>query len=75
MSESPSPFAFDGITLESIDNLLNILPSGVNPALQQICGNTDHPIEYIIATMPFLDEKTPIEPLSVLKAGIEAMDN
>ncbi|TYG44823.1 hypothetical protein ES288_D11G125900v1 [Gossypium darwinii] len=75
MSESPSPFAFDGITLESIDNLLRILPSGVNPALQQICGNTDHPVECIIATMPFLDEKTPIEPLSVLKAGIEAMDN
>nr|KJB41797.1 hypothetical protein B456_007G122000 [Gossypium raimondii] len=75
MSESPSPFAFDGITLESIDNLLSILPSGVNPTLQQICGNTDHPVECIIATMPFLDEKTPIEPLSVLKAGIEAMDN
>ncbi|XP_016709257.1 uncharacterized protein [Gossypium hirsutum] len=43
MSESPSPFAFDGIELET--------------------------------TMPFLDEKTPIEPLSILKAGIEAMDN
>ncbi|KAG8477601.1 hypothetical protein CXB51_030461 [Gossypium anomalum] len=43
--------------------------------IEQICGNTDHPVECIIATMPFLNEKTPIEPLSVLKAGIEAMDN
>ncbi|KAH1081190.1 hypothetical protein J1N35_020951 [Gossypium stocksii] len=75
MSESPSPFAFDGTTLESIDDLLSILPGGVNPALQQICGNTDHPVECIITTMPFLDENAPIEPLSVLKAGIKAMDN
>ncbi|MBA0560168.1 hypothetical protein Golob_017083 [Gossypium lobatum] len=75
MSESPSPFAFDGTTLKSIDDLLSILPGGVDPALQQICGNTDHPVECIIATMPFLDENAPIEPLSVLKAGIKAMDN
>ncbi|MBA0802490.1 hypothetical protein Gohar_012775 [Gossypium harknessii] len=75
MSESPSPFAFDGTTLESIDDLLSILPGGVDPALQQICGNTDHPVECIVATMPFLDENAPIEPLSVLKAGIKAMDN
>ncbi|MFQ6633499.1 hypothetical protein Gotur_010637, partial [Gossypium turneri] len=75
MSESPSPYAFDGTTLESIDDLLSILPGGVDPALQQICGNTDHPVECIIATMPFLDENAPIEPLSVLKAGIKAMDN
>ncbi|PPS11059.1 hypothetical protein GOBAR_AA09567 [Gossypium barbadense] len=75
MSESPSPFAFDGTTLESIDDLLSILPSGVDPALQQICGNTDHPVECIIATMPFLDGNAPIEPPSVLKAGIKAMDN
>ncbi|MFQ6633497.1 hypothetical protein Gotur_011562 [Gossypium turneri] len=75
MFESPSPFAFDGTTLESIDDVLSILPGSVDPALQKICGNTDHPVECIKATMPFLDEKTPIEPLSVLKAGIEAMDN
>ncbi|MBA0652848.1 hypothetical protein Goklo_020074 [Gossypium klotzschianum] len=75
MSESPSPFSFDGTTLESIDDLLSILPGGVDPTLQQICGNTDHPVECIIATMPFLDENAPIEPLSILKAGIKAMDN
>ncbi|KAK5783755.1 hypothetical protein PVK06_038268 [Gossypium arboreum] len=75
MSESPSPFAFDGTILESIEDVLSILPGGVDPALQEICGNTDHPIECIKATMPFLDEKAPIKPLSVLKAGVEAMDN
>ncbi|KAB2056643.1 hypothetical protein E1A91_A11G120000v1 [Gossypium mustelinum] len=75
MSESPSPFAFDGTILESIEDVLSILPGGVDPALQEICGNTDHPVECIKATMPFLDEKAPIKPLSVLKAGVEAMDN
>ncbi|KAH1081187.1 hypothetical protein J1N35_020948 [Gossypium stocksii] len=65
--ESPSPFAFDGTMLESIDDALSILP--------EIYGNINHPVKCIKTTMPFLDEKTPIEPLSVLKAGIEAMDN
>ncbi|KAA3476263.1 Pectinesterase inhibitor [Gossypium australe] len=38
MSESPSPFAFDGTILESIDEVLSILPGGVDPALQEISG-------------------------------------
>ncbi|PPS11061.1 hypothetical protein GOBAR_AA09569 [Gossypium barbadense] len=74
MSEPPSPFAFDGTTLESIDDVLSILPGSVDPAIQKICGNTDHPVECIIATIPFLDEKTPIEPLSVLKVTKLSMD-
>ncbi|KAG4174255.1 hypothetical protein ERO13_A11G108900v2 [Gossypium hirsutum] len=74
-STNAPPPLFDASSPTSLELYDMIEAIGVDPALQQICGNTDHPVECIIATMPFLDEKTPIEPLSILKAGIEAMDN
>ncbi|KAL4351711.1 hypothetical protein GQ457_06G030360 [Hibiscus cannabinus] len=74
-SQSPSSLSSDGVTLGSIDDLTSVLPDGIDPALEQICEITDHPVECIVAAITFLDEKAPIEPLSVLKAGIQAMDN
>ncbi|XWS31833.1 hypothetical protein CRYUN_Cryun23aG0110100 [Craigia yunnanensis] len=81
-SPASAPSSFDGQSfsfpepeVEKTDQLFNILPGSVDPGLQQICGDTDHPIECITTTVPFLGEKIAIEPVSILKVGIEAMNN
>ncbi|EOX95282.1 hypothetical protein QUC31_004963 [Theobroma cacao] len=54
---------------------LTILPVSADPSLQRICGDTDHPIECLTTTVPFLGDDVKIEPVSILKVGLEAMGN
>ncbi|XVF22076.1 hypothetical protein REPUB_Repub12eG0142700 [Reevesia pubescens] len=62
-------FEFEG---QKFDQTFSLLPGSVDPGLQKICGDTDHPIECLTTIVPFLDEKVAIEPVSILKVGIEA---
>ncbi|XVE77535.1 hypothetical protein DITRI_Ditri13aG0071000 [Diplodiscus trichospermus] len=82
-SPASPPSPFDGQTSfsfpkpeeEKRDQTFSILPVSVDPGLQRICGDTDHPIECITTTVPFLGEKVAIEPVTILKVGMEAMNN
>ncbi|XVF72753.1 hypothetical protein PTKIN_Ptkin12aG0145700 [Pterospermum kingtungense] len=67
-------FSFPGL-LDKVDQTLSILPGNIDPGLQKICGNTDHPLECITTIVPFLDDKVAIEPVSILKVAIQAMNN
>ncbi|PPR82765.1 hypothetical protein GOBAR_AA37950 [Gossypium barbadense] len=63
-----------------MDQTFNKLPTlptnNVDPGLQQICKDTDHPEECISNIVPFLGHsKFVAEPVSVLKLEIQAMDN
>lgn len=62
-------------TEKDVDQTLSILPGNVDPGLQKICGDTDHPVECLTTTVPFLDDKVAIEPVSILEVGIEAMNS
>ncbi|XP_022760015.1 uncharacterized protein LOC111306403 [Durio zibethinus] len=80
-SPSSAPSSFDGQSFsfkperEKNDQTFTILPGSVDPNLQRICGDTDHPIECLTTIVPFLGEKVAIEPVSILEVGIQAMDN
>ncbi|XVE73453.1 hypothetical protein DITRI_Ditri11bG0118700 [Diplodiscus trichospermus] len=81
-SPASSPSSFEGQSfsfpepdVEKIDQTFTILPGNIDPALQKICGDTDHPVECLTTTVPFLDDKIAVEPVSILKVGIEAMNN
>ncbi|XWS76660.1 hypothetical protein CRYUN_Cryun01aG0196400 [Craigia yunnanensis] len=81
-SPASAPSSFDGQTfsipepeVEKTDQSFTILPDSIDPGLQQICGDTDHPIECLTTTVPFLGEKVAIEPVSILRVAIEAMNN
>ncbi|MBA0684992.1 hypothetical protein Goari_026537, partial [Gossypium aridum] len=50
------------------------LPVVINPKLQRICDQTDNPVECLITTVPFLHEKAAINPVSILKIKVEAVD-
>ncbi|XP_012483142.1 uncharacterized protein LOC105797764 [Gossypium raimondii] len=50
------------------------LPVVINPKLQRICDQTDNPVECLITTIPFLREKAAINPMSILKIKVEAVD-
>ncbi|XP_022728260.1 uncharacterized protein LOC111283882 [Durio zibethinus] len=68
-------FSFPEPEGEKPGQTFSILPGNIDPTLQRICGDTDHPIECLITTVPFLGEIVAIEPVSILKVGIEAMNN
>ncbi|XWS46548.1 hypothetical protein CRYUN_Cryun14cG0077200 [Craigia yunnanensis] len=68
-------FSFPEPEADKPDQTFSILPASIDPGLQRICGDTDHPIECLTTTVPFLVEKVAIEPVSILKVGIEAMNN
>ena len=82
-SPTSAPSSFDGQSFSFSEpagdkpefQSFSILPDSVDPTLQRICGDTDHPIECLTTTAPFLGEKIAIEPVSILKVGIEAMNN
>lgn len=79
-SSSSSPSAFNVHFPKSsgprVDLPFNTLPTNVDPGLQQICRDTDHPVECISNIVPFLGHgKFVAEPVSVLKLEIQAMDN
>ncbi|MBA0616418.1 hypothetical protein Godav_016464, partial [Gossypium davidsonii] len=57
------------------DQTFFILPNDVDPKLQNICGETDYPIECLATTIPFLDENVAIIPVSILKVEIDAIHN
>ncbi|KAB2068642.1 hypothetical protein ERO13_A08G040400v2 [Gossypium hirsutum] len=66
-----------GTRIDQTFNKLPTLPTkNVDPGLQQICKDTDHPVECISNIVPFLGHsKFVAEPVSVLKLEIQAMDN
>ncbi|MFQ6632539.1 hypothetical protein Gotur_008583 [Gossypium turneri] len=57
------------------DQTFFILPNDVDPKLQNICEETDYPIECLTTTIPFLDENVAIIPVSILKIEIDAIHN
>lgn len=55
---------------------VSLLPGNIDSGLQKICGDTDHPIECLTTTVPFLDDKrATANPISILKVGIEALNS
>ncbi|MBA0708628.1 hypothetical protein Golax_023725 [Gossypium laxum] len=66
-----------GTRMDQTFNKLPTLPTNnVDPGLQQICKDTDHPVECVSNIVPFLGHsKFVAEPVSVLKLEIQAMDN
>ncbi|TYJ20178.1 hypothetical protein E1A91_A09G244500v1 [Gossypium mustelinum] len=57
------------------DQTFTILSTDVDPKLQKLCGETDYPIECLTSTIPFLDENVAINPMSILKVEIDAIDS
>ncbi|MBA0768496.1 hypothetical protein Gotri_017292, partial [Gossypium trilobum] len=57
------------------DQTFSILSTDVDPKLQKLCGETNYPIECLTSTIPFLDENVSINPMSILKVEIDAIDS
>ncbi|OMO64000.1 Pectinesterase inhibitor [Corchorus capsularis] len=82
LSPAPAPAPSSLVVKSHSDEVANentitfsIMPSNADPGLQKICGDTDHPIECVTTTAPFLQENMLIEPVSILKIAVEAMGN